>query len=289
MSSSSVGSRHDGAVLYAGKLSWRERPSERPWGPGWLLTYTIAGQALYRIASGFSWCAPAGDLALVACGAAAERGVQRGDSWDAFGLRFEPWKGWAPEGFERVADGVYRAHITRPGMRTRVHEAYEEIIADVESREITRMLGEVTSRSTMPRLMHDEAIESELVLLRLREIFLVSLLDAMTTPRLDARIRVGLEILEHEFAAPLTMRELAARAGLSYSHFVHVFTSQVGVSPKRVQRNIRLRRAAVQLEYSDDPVGSIAVRTGFGSIFDFSRTFRREFGVSPTMYRAKHR
>jgi AraC family transcriptional regulator, arabinose operon regulatory protein len=259
----------------------------RPVGRGWILTFTIDGRVLYRDASGVSFFAPAGELVLMHSDGAAFRGVLRGDSWEAFWLRFEPWGCWRPDGFRRVTERLFRTQIALPGNRQRVHEAWERIIDDLDARDTARIVGAAAAgRGRHPA--GAEWIETELVLLRLREILLLALRDASISPHVDARIRAALQVMERDIARPPGMRELAARAGLSYGRFAHLFKSQLGVTPKRAQRLIRLRRAALQLEYSDEPVGAIAERTGFSSVFDFSRGFRREYGLSPSAYRARH-
>ncbi|HZC73842.1 MAG TPA: helix-turn-helix domain-containing protein [Jatrophihabitans sp.] len=261
---------------------------QRPTGTGgWMLTFTLRGRALYRDPAGASFYAAAGDLVLLGPDAPAGRGVPRGEEWDAFWLRFEPWPGWAPDGFERVAHQLHRQHIARPGHRQRVHEIWESIVADLDARETVRILEAVNAK--LAPLRGPESIENELQLLMLREIFVHAQRDSLIAAQLDPRIRDALDVMERDLAAPLDIRELARRAGLSYSRFAHLFKSQIGASPKRVQVSIRLRRGAVQLEYTDDPVGVIATRMGFSTIFDFSRAFRREYGMSPSVYRSLRR
>jgi AraC family transcriptional regulator of arabinose operon len=253
-----------------------------------MLTFTIDGRAHFADSSGASFFAGPGDLVLMECGEATARGVLRGDSWDAFGLNFVPWSGWRPDGFLRVTDRLHRTHIALPGNRQRVHEAWQRIIVDLDARDTARILGAIAARRGTHRT-NGEVVETELVLLRLREIFLLAARDSSTTPHLDTRIRIALQVMEHDLACPPGMSELASRAGLSYSRFAHLFKAQLGVTPKRAQRLIRFQRAALQLEYTDEPVGTIATRTGFGSVFDFSRGFHREYGMSPSAYRAQRR
>lgn len=255
---------------------------------GWSLTFTLGGRARFRSPSGASFQATGGDLVLLEPEAAVGRGVLREDGWDAFGLVFEPWQGWEPSGFLRVADGLHRTHIAHPRNRQRVLEALQRIVIDLNARDTARILGAVAAERRLQDAW-DEVIDTKLVSLRLREIFLLAARESSTAPHLDPRIRTALQAMERDLARPPTMRQLAALAGLSYTRFAHLFKSQLGVTPKRVQRLIRLGRAAIQLEYGDDPIGVIADQFGFASIFDFSREFRREYGMSPSAYRAEHR
>jgi transcriptional regulator GlxA family with amidase domain len=50
----------------------------------------------------------------------------------------------------------------------------------------------------------------------------------------------------------------------------------------------RLRRATGLLASSQLSVGEVAAECGFPRPEHFSRAFRSAFGISPSMYRAKH-
>ncbi|NBT24812.1 helix-turn-helix domain-containing protein [bacterium] len=51
-------------------------------------------------------------------------------------------------------------------------------------------------------------------------------------------------------------------------------------------QQIRIRRAAEQLWQSGQKLQQVAVLTGYGDSFSFSRAFKRVMGVSPSQYRA---
>jgi AraC family transcriptional regulator len=50
-----------------------------------------------------------------------------------------------------------------------------------------------------------------------------------------------------------------------------------------------MRRAAVRLATSSEPVSAIAFETGFGDLSTFNGRFRDVFGMSPTVYRKRER
>jgi AraC family transcriptional regulator len=51
----------------------------------------------------------------------------------------------------------------------------------------------------------------------------------------------------------------------------------------------RLRRAAERLAGTRDPITEIALDVGFDDLSNFIRSFRAEFGVSPSRYRTSRR
>jgi transcriptional regulator GlxA family with amidase domain len=79
--------------------------------------------------------------------------------------------------------------------------------------------------------------------------------------------------------------DLASRAAMSPRHFTRVFTGEVGEAPGAYVERIRTEAARRQLEETDDTVGVIATRCGFGTAETMRRNFVRRVGVSPDRYR----
>jgi AraC family L-rhamnose operon transcriptional activator RhaR len=63
----------------------------------------------------------------------------------------------------------------------------------------------------------------------------------------------------------------------------------VGQSPSHYIRERRVMLAAQQLLFSSASIDDIALATGFGNRFYFSRVFTRQLGVSPAAYRKTSR
>ncbi len=72
---------------------------------------------------------------------------------------------------------------------------------------------------------------------------------------------------------------------MSPYHFLRVFRAVAGVTPHQYLVRTRLRRAAVALAASDEPIAAIAFAHGFGDLSTFVTTFGRVFGKSPRAYR----
>lgn len=100
-----------------------------------------------------------------------------------------------------------------------------------------------------------------------------------------APIREVQEAIESEPGAAHSIPELARRAAMSPRHFTRVFTEQVGEPPGTYVERIRTDAARRQLTETDDTVGVIAARCGFGSAESLRRNFSRRVGISPDQYR----
>jgi AraC family transcriptional regulator len=79
---------------------------------------------------------------------------------------------------------------------------------------------------------------------------------------------------------------LAEEAGVHPVYFTRVFRAAVGATPSDVARRARLERAAGALLGSEDGVSAVAHAAGFADHSHLCREFRREFGVTPSRYRA---
>ncbi|WP_106176974.1 GlxA family transcriptional regulator [Prauserella shujinwangii] len=88
---------------------------------------------------------------------------------------------------------------------------------------------------------------------------------------------------------PLSLRELAAREGMSTRTFTRRFREEVGMSPGRWLAQRRLDRARDLLERSDLPVDRVAADAGFGTAASLRQHLHAALGVSPSAYRATFR
>ncbi|HET7551428.1 MAG TPA: helix-turn-helix domain-containing protein [Gemmatimonadaceae bacterium] len=90
-------------------------------------------------------------------------------------------------------------------------------------------------------------------------------------------------------AQPLTVRQMAARAGMSMRTFARRFAAETGTSPLQWLLRQRLLAAQQLLENTDHPVERVAGECGFGSAVSLRVHFRREFRTSPLAYRRAFR
>jgi transcriptional regulator GlxA family with amidase domain len=84
---------------------------------------------------------------------------------------------------------------------------------------------------------------------------------------------------------PLSMADLAERAGMSVRTLNRRFREEVGMSPGRWLTRQRVDRARHLLETSDLPVDQIARMSGFGTAVSLRQHLHAALGVSPMAYR----
>jgi AraC-like DNA-binding protein len=100
---------------------------------------------------------------------------------------------------------------------------------------------------------------------------------------LRSAVQVVRSYLEENYAATVSLDQLARLVNLSPFHLAHLFRQEVGMPPHAFQLQLRLSRARGLL-LQGRPVSEVATETGFFDLSHFTRHFKRQFGVTPGNY-----
>lgn len=101
------------------------------------------------------------------------------------------------------------------------------------------------------------------------------------------QVRAAIARMRADLAAPLTLADLAAAAGVSTFHFARAFRNAVGEPPLRHRARLRIREACRLLAETDGAIGAIAAQVGYRSPQAFARAFERLCGCAPSLWRAR--
>ncbi len=93
------------------------------------------------------------------------------------------------------------------------------------------------------------------------------------------------DLVDARYFEPLRVKDLAATAGMSPSHFSRQFMRTFGESPHEYLLTRRFERAAHLLRVSDKSAAEICFAVGWNSVGSFTTSFGRMFGRSPVAYR----
>lgn len=105
-------------------------------------------------------------------------------------------------------------------------------------------------------------------------------------PALPPLVAQAMEDIRQNYGGLYGVEELSERLGVSKSHLVRTFHAAAGVSPGRYLTQVRLdaaRRLLLHREYSLDVIASLC---GFSGANYLCRVFKKEYGVSPVVWRA---
>lgn len=88
-------------------------------------------------------------------------------------------------------------------------------------------------------------------------------------------------IREH-YQRPFRVEDVAGDCGMSVSAFHRNFQAATAMSPIQFQKRIRLQEARLMLAAHPGDVAGVGFRVGYESPSQFSREYRRQFGVQPS-------
>ena len=120
---------------------------------------------------------------------------------------------------------------------------------------------------------------------------LLSLLEPKRTlndTKAQRYVRMAQNFIDVYYHNPeLRVSKMAEDLNLDRAYFSKIFCKHTGKSPQQYLVDFRLDRAAEMIVSQGLSPGEVAQRVGYGDIFNFSRMFRRRFGVPPSAYLAQ--
>ena len=97
-------------------------------------------------------------------------------------------------------------------------------------------------------------------------------------------VRQTVEYMRKHLWEKMTVGALAERVHLSTSHFSEIFRKETGMTPLQYLTNERMGFAAFTLLTEERPVREVAALIGYEEASTFSRSFKRQFGLSPQAF-----
>lgn len=145
--------------------------------------------------------------------------------------------------------------------------------------------------------LHDEAEIQAMGTARVREVIFEAL-KGQQGPALRAlvlnrgtysRIVQVLSRLNENYSDDFTVEDLARQANMSPSSFHQRFREITHTSPIQYMKQLRLIKAQLLISQDDLNVNQTATSVGYRSQAQFSRDYKRYFGVSPLQHRQQYR
>ncbi len=101
----------------------------------------------------------------------------------------------------------------------------------------------------------------------------------------NATIRRTVQHIYDSVESPLSVADLARKAGYSPAHFSTLFKRITGQTAESMIVQARLEKASRLLRWSNLSIGQVAEAAGYPDVYFFSRQFKLKTGLTPTNYR----
>lgn len=98
--------------------------------------------------------------------------------------------------------------------------------------------------------------------------------------------KTAVNYITEKYSEPIRIREIADYCGLDRSYLCKIFKKETGYTPVEYLIRYRMRKAKQLLRQTSLPVRYIAFSVGYSDPFAFSKVFKKESGMSPTVYRS---
>ena len=101
----------------------------------------------------------------------------------------------------------------------------------------------------------------------------------------DKRIIAVIDYIKQNYASALSLDDLSNIVNMSKQGLTSAFKRSTGKTPIDYLNYIRLQNSKEFLKYTDHSIGEISELCGFSNVYYFSNTFKKNIGVSPSMFR----
>jgi signal transduction histidine kinase/DNA-binding LacI/PurR family transcriptional regulator/DNA-binding response OmpR family regulator len=102
-------------------------------------------------------------------------------------------------------------------------------------------------------------------------------------------VRRAIAYIQAHYGEPMSREDIARHIAISGNYLTDCFRQVMGITPMTYLTRYRIQRAQQLLDTTDSSITEIAFESGFSEISHFTRTFKREVGVSPYAYRRGQR
>ncbi len=111
---------------------------------------------------------------------------------------------------------------------------------------------------------------------------------AVNRPKARSRVLArAIELMEENIAEPVSVAQLAARAGITRRQLHRLFADYAGKAPSEFYRDLRLLHARSLLHHTAMPIAEIAAAAGFSSHAHLTTTYHARYGRTPSADRKR--
>ena len=241
------------------------------WGPGirdhYLIHYVVSGQGYYKVGS-TTYELHAGDAFLVYPNTEVLYYADKINPWEY------AWVGFAGSDASMILNATDFSKQMPLLRQIPLGASIHEYILKIYEARGNRF---------------ENALEMTGYLYTMLSLFIRQAKEHTVSDTASAYVKKSVEFILANYSYQITVEDIARYVGVSRSHLFRSFQTVLNCSPKEYLTDFRMRQACNLLERSDLSITAIANSVGFDNSLYFSKTFRKEKGISPKAFRKMHR
>jgi AraC-like DNA-binding protein len=223
------------------------------------ITYLIHGRACYTV-NGKKYELSAGDLLCLPENTKKEAITYPGHLMHCFSVNFRP------KNLNMQEINLSFPIISHIGLRNDLIQLFDDLVYTWQDRRSGYM---IKCRGLLLLILYS--------LLEMT-VFLTASSDQ------DTRIKDAILYITRNYAKKLTVKKLAATAGLNTAYFGVLFKRVTGMTVNQYIANVRIQKAKNMLKSGAYRVGEVAEDCGYNDAFHFYKQFKHIAGIPPSHY-----
>ena len=104
----------------------------------------------------------------------------------------------------------------------------------------------------------------------------------------NTHVRMAVDYLQKNYMLQISIQEITNYVGVDRTQLFRLFYHEFDMGPKAYLMQIRMDQARELLVNSNLTIKCIAFSVGYPDPYQFSKIFKRKYGVSPKSFRADH-
>jgi len=113
--------------------------------------------------------------------------------------------------------------------------------------------------------------------------------DDRSTVISRTRLQIMMQYIHNHYSENISLEDIANSAALGKSSALHLFQENIKETPVNYLINYRLKQAALLLVDTEKKIAAISSKIGFNNVDHFCRSFKKAYGITPTVYRKQNR
>ena len=98
----------------------------------------------------------------------------------------------------------------------------------------------------------------------------------------NEKLSTAVTYMQETWEAPVSPSLIARQVGISTRQLERLFSRYLGMSPKTYMTVLRLEKARALLQQTQMRMIDVATACGFSSVSNFSKHYKRQFGITPS-------
>lgn len=265
-------SRKDNTDLNVYRCGIEECLPDHSWGPGvrdhYIIHLIISGKGRFTV-NGHTHILETGQGFLICPGEIvrykADSTIPWKYSWVGFhGLKAEQILNRAGLSLDNPTFRYYESDF--------LVESLDEMITEARSQQSSDLMLSGLLYQFLARLVHRFQYQEPI---------------AYKNPDSTLYVSKAVEYIEKNFSGPLSVSGIANYLKIDRSYLSTLFSRHLGISPRDFIINYRINKACELLGNPLLSIGDVARSVGYEDPHQFSKTFKKEKGISPSHYRTE--